>query len=49
MKTQRPEPKYKFRPTLYCGLSAPMWSGAVVVAGLIVVALYCLLTHRIPV
>jgi hypothetical protein len=49
MKTQRPEPKYKYRPTLYGGLSARMWSGAVVVTGVILVALYCLLTHRIPV
>jgi hypothetical protein len=49
MNTHRAEPKYKFRPTLYGGLSAPMWSGALVVTGLILVALYCLLTNRIPV
>lgn len=44
-----PLPRYKPRTTLYLGVSASLWSGTLVVAVCIVVALYCLLTHRIPV
>jgi hypothetical protein len=48
MNTNRSPPKYKHRPTLYLGMTALSWSGTLVVAVVIVSALYCLLTHQIP-
>jgi len=44
-----PLPRYKPRTILYLGVSAHLWSGALAVVVCIAVALYCLLTHRIPV
>jgi hypothetical protein len=48
MFTHQVAPAYKPRTKLYFGVSGPLWSGALAVAALIAVALYCLLTHRIP-
>ncbi len=48
MFDKQPLPLYKPRPVLYHGVSVPMWSGAAVATLVLVVILYCLLTHRIP-
>jgi hypothetical protein len=49
MFTHRAASAYKPRTKLYFGVSGALWSGAVAVAAMIALALYCLLTHRIPV
>jgi|GEM_PF-3817468 len=48
MYDKEPSPKYKPRPSLYLGVSTPMWSGALAFTVVLAVLLYCLLTHRIP-
>ena len=48
MYTHRAASAYKPRPKLYFGMTAALWSGAMAVAALIALALFCLLTHRIP-
>jgi hypothetical protein len=49
MYDKEPLPKYRYRPVLYLGVTAPMWGGAALATFILAVLLYCLLTHRIPV
>ena len=48
MFTHQAAPAYKPRTKLYFGVSRTLWSSALAAGVVISVALYCLLTHRIP-
>ena len=48
MFDKEPFPSYKPRRVLYGDMTVPMWSGVIVIALFLAIAIFCLLTHRIP-
>jgi hypothetical protein len=49
MNTNRFESRRRVVPRLFLGIGPGFWSAAAVAAAAILVALYCLLTHRLSI